>query len=122
MTAPATVATFGLGWRAALVRAALTVWLPTLVPIVAGMLSGCGHCASTYGRMLPIVPGVLVPVVAGLEHTAFVVVGAVVALALFALTALLLRELPRRLGYFAQGVVALAVAGEAIALAVAMRA
>ena len=122
MSAVATVSTLGLGWRTALVRAALTVWLPTLAPIVAGMLSGCGHCASTYWLMVPIVPGVLVAAAIGLQNTAFVVVGAVVTLGLFALTTLLLRELPRRLGYFAQGVMALAVAGEAIALAVAMRA
>lgn len=84
----------GLPWRRALVRAAATVWLPTLAPVVTGMLSGCGHCATNYW----------------------------LSLLLFALTALLLRELPGKAGYAAQAIVALAVAFESVGIAAAMRA
>lgn len=109
-------------WRRALVRAAATVWLPTLAPVVTGMLSGCGHCATNYWLSLPTVPGLLAPVLLQLEDAPFFVVGGLVALLLFALTALLLRELPAKLGYAAQAVVALAVALESVGVAAAMRA
>lgn len=112
----------GLPWRPALVRAACTVWLPTLAPLVAGMLSGCGHCATNYWLSLPTVPGLLVPALLQLQGAPFFVVGGLVALLLFALTALLLRELPAKLGYAAQAIVALAVAFESVGIAAAMRA
>ena len=122
MSAAAASPALDLPWRRALVRAAATVWLPTLVPIVTGMLSGCGHCATTYWLSLPTVPGLLAPVLLQLDDAPFFVVGGLVALLLFALTALLLRELPPKLGYAAQAIVALAVAFESVGLAMAMRA
>lgn len=103
-------------------RAACTVWLPTLAPVVTGMLSGCGHCATNYWLSLPTVPGLLVPALLQLQGALFFVVGGLVALLLFALTTLLLRELPAKLGYAAQAIVALAVGFESVGLAMAMRA
>lgn len=122
MTTGAAAPPLGLPWRRALVRAAATVWLPTLVPVVTGMLSGCGHCASTYWLSLPTVPGLLAPVLLQLDDAPFFVVGGLVALLLFALTALLLRELPAKAGYAAQAIVAIAVAFESVGIAMAMRA
>lgn len=122
MSEAAAAPVLGLPWRRALVRAAATVWLPTLAPVVTGMLSSCGHCATTYWLALPTVPGLLAPVLLQLDDAPFFVVGGLVALLLFALTALLLRELPAKAGYAAQAIVALAVAFESVGLAMAMRA
>ncbi len=112
----------GRPWRRALVRAACTVWLPTLVPVAFGMLRDCSHCATNYWLSLPTVPGLLAPVLLQLQDVPFFVVGGLVALLLFALTALLLRELPPKLGYAAQAIVALGVALESVGIAAAMRA
>lgn len=112
----------GLPWSRALVRAACTVWLPTLAPIVSGMLSGCGHCATNYWWSLPTVPGVLAAALAGCDDAWFFVVGGTASLLLFALTSLLLRELPPKLGCAAQAIVALGVAAESIGFAAALRA
>lgn len=122
MSGAAAAPLLGLPWRRALVRAAATVWLPTLAPVVTGMLSGCGHCATTYWLALPTVPGLLVPALLQLQGAPFFGVGGLVALLLFALTGLLLRELPAKAGYAAQAIVALAVAFESVGLAMAMRA
>lgn len=122
MTAGAAAPASGLPWRRALVRAATTVWLPTLAPVVTGMLSGCGHCAATYWLSLPTVPGLLAPVLLQLDDAPFYVAGGLVALLLFALTALLLRELPAKAGYAAQAIVAVGVAIESVGIAAAMRA
>jgi hypothetical protein len=67
VTAGAAAPAPGLPWRRALVRAAAMVWLPTLAPVVTGMLSGCGHCATTYWLSLPTVPGLLAPVLLQLD-------------------------------------------------------
>jgi hypothetical protein len=112
----------GLPWRRALGRAALVVWLPVLVPIVTGMLRDCGHCQSTYWMTSPMVPGVLVPVLLRSEDAGFVGVGVLATLAFHGVVAVLLRELPRAAGVVVQGIVALAVAGEAVAFAYALRA
>jgi len=122
VSAAAATPALGLSWRSALWRAAATVWLPTLAPIVTGMLSGCGHCATSYWLSLPVVPGVLLPLLLQLDDALFFVVGGLVALLLFALTALLLRELPAKAGYAAQAIVALAVAFESVGFAAALRA
>ena len=67
-------------------------------------------------------PGLLVPALLQLQGAPFFGVGGLVALLLFALTGLLLRELPAKAGYAAQAIVALAVAFESVGLAMAMRA
>ena len=122
MSAVATSSDVGLPWWRALVRAAATVWLPTLVPVAFGMLRDCSHCATNYWLSLPTVPGLLAPVLLQLQDALFFVVGGLVALLLFALTSLLLRELPPKLGYAAQAIVALGVALESVGIAAAMRA
>ncbi len=123
MSAVATgVPGLGLPWRAALWRAAAASWLPTLVPILFGLLRDCGHCQGSYLLSLPIVPGVLLPALCQLDDAWFFVVGGATTLALFAGLALLLRELPVRLGWVAQGLAAVLVAFEAIGFAMALRA
>ena len=111
-----------LAWRRALARAAWTVWLQTLAPVVSGMLRDCGHCVTSYWLSVPMVPGALLPVLLQLHDAWFFAVGGIVALLLFGLTALVLRELPPKLGYVAQAIVSLAVAAEAVGFAAALRA
>jgi hypothetical protein len=112
----------GLAWRHAMQRAACTLWLPVLVPVVTGMLRDCSHCLTNYLLCSPLVPGILVPVLCNLDGAAFFVVGGVMTLLLFALVALLLRELPRGFGYVAQAIVTVLIAFEAIGFAGALRA
>ena len=119
-TAPA--AELGLAWRSAMVRAAATLWIPVLVPVVTGMLHECSHCQTTYLLCLPLVPGIVVPVLCNQDDAWFFVVGAVVTLAMFGVTALLLRELPRGLGHVVQAIVVLLIAAESIGFANALRA
>ena len=84
-------------WPKALLLAAAAVYLPTLVPFVAGPLTGCGHCVATYLTLLPIVPGIvagaLVPAKGGLVSC--LLAGALTAALLVAATALA-RRLPAR--------------------------
>jgi len=112
----------GLPWRAALGHAAASLWLPVLLPVVTGMLRDCGHCLGNYLRSLPMVPGVLAAVLCGLDGAWFFAVGGAVTLLLFGVLLLLLRELPRRLGWVAQGIVAVLVLFEAVGFAMALRA
>ncbi len=118
------VAAKGLGfaWHNAMVRAACTLWLPVLVPVVTGMLRDCGHCLTNYLLCSPLVPGIMVPVLCNLDDAAFFVVGGVVTLLLFGLVTLLLRELPRAFGYAAQAIVTVLITFEAIGFASALRA
>jgi hypothetical protein len=104
------------------VRAALVVWLPALAPLASGTLRGCGDCQTRYLLALPTVPGVLVPVLCGLDDAWFFLAGGVAALGLFGLVALCLHELPRLPARVVQVLVVLAVAGEAIGFAHALRA
>ncbi|MBL8739254.1 MAG: hypothetical protein JNL12_22695 [Planctomycetes bacterium] len=112
----------GLSWRGALRHAAATLWLPTLVPVVTGMLRDCGHCLGSYLLSLPMVPGALVPALCRCDGAWFFVVGGTATLLLFVALLLLLRELPRRLGWVAQAIAAGLVLFEAIGFAMALRA
>ncbi len=109
-------------WRRAMLLAAASVWLPTLLPVVLGMLHDCGHCLCTWWLCMPMVPGALPAVLLQLEDAWFFVVGGAVSLALFGGLALVLRELPRPWSHLAQSVVVLAVAAQAIGFAFALRA
>lgn len=122
MESSAAVPPFGLPLRAALWQAALWTWLPALLPLPLGMLRDCGHCLSSYAMSLPIVPGVLAAVLINIDDAWFFVVGGVVALGLYALLVLLLRELPRGCARVASIVVAVVVALQAVGFASALRA
>jgi hypothetical protein len=113
--------TLGLPARTAMLRAVFTLWLPVAVPLVTGMLSGCGHCSTTYLLCAPIVPGILAGVLFDLQEAWFFVVGGLVTLAMWALLALLLRELPRAFGHVVQGIAALAITAASIGFAQALR-
>jgi hypothetical protein len=121
MPAAAESTKLGTTWRMALGRSAATVWTPALVPVVTGMLHECSHCQTTYLLSLPLVPGMVVPVLLRLDDAWFVVGGAVATLVVFGVTALMLRELPRALGYVVQAIVALLIAFEAIGFANSLR-
>jgi hypothetical protein len=108
--------------RGVLVRAVCALWLPVLVPIATGVLRGCGHCQTSYVLSVPVVPGVLVPAMLGLDDAAFVVVAGAATLAAFAVLTIALHELPRWLGHVVQGLAAVLVAFEAIGYAHALRA
>jgi hypothetical protein len=115
-----------LSWPAAFGRAALVLWLPALLPLAVGPLGGCGHCTRTYSAILPIVPAVVVPALAGAEGVWFGVAGGVATAAVFGTLATALRELTGRgrrwLARGASAVVALVIAAEALAFATALRA
>jgi hypothetical protein len=113
---------FGLPLRSALWHAALWTWLPALLPVGLGLLQGCDHCLSNYWRSLPIVPGVIGPVLLHLDGAWFFVVGGALALALCSLLALLLRELPPGVAWVPRVVVAGVVALQGIGFAMALRA
>jgi hypothetical protein len=113
---------FGMPLRAASWRAVSWLWLPALLPLPLGMLSDCSHCVTSYWLSLPIVPGVLAPVLLQLDNAWFFVVGGAVALGLYALLVLLLRELPRGYALAVRLVFAVVVALQAIGFAYALRA
>jgi len=86
----------------ALLLAAGTLWLPCLVPMVFGMLSTTGNAPSMFTMLLPLMPGMLLPMLLRLDGLAFVVTAAVPALLLFAGVYFAARSLPRRTLYFVQ--------------------
>lgn len=108
-------------WKLAAVLAALTSWGPCLVPFVAGPLHECSHCVHTYAVCLPIVPGVIVPVLCNLDDAWFFVAGALVALAVFSTLTFVLRELPRPWSLGVQAIAALAIGAEAYGFASLVR-
>jgi len=108
-------------WRRACVRAAATLWLPTLLPVLTGALADCGHCATSFWRSLPVVPGLLAPVAMGLDDAAFFVAGGAATLALFGVVVLALVEAPRWLAVAAQAAVALLSGLTALGYAHALR-
>jgi hypothetical protein len=122
MESSTAVAPLGLPLRSALWQAALWTWLPALLPLPLGMLRDCDHCLASYAMSLPIVPGVLAAVLLRLDNAWFFVVGVAVALGLYALLVVLLRELPRGLAMVARLVVAAVVAVQAVGFAHALRA
>jgi hypothetical protein len=81
-------------WRHALLLAALTLYVPVMMPVLLGMLRDCGHCATQYWLSAPVVPGVLVSLLLGLDDAWFFLVAGAVTAALFGVLALAMRELP----------------------------
>ena len=112
----------GLPLRTALWQAALWTWLPALLPVGLGLLHGCKHCLSSYCLSLPIVPGVLGPVLLNVDGVWFFVVGGALAITIYARLVLLLRELPRGYAMVARIVVAGVVALQGGGFAMALRA
>lgn len=98
-----------------------TVWLPTLLPVLAGTLADCSHCATSFWLSLPAVPGLLAPVAMGLDGAAFFVGGGVATLALFGVVVLARREAPPWLVVVAQAAVALCSGLTALGYAHALR-
>ncbi len=108
-------------WRAGCL-AALTLWIPVLVPVVGGPLRDCAHCLRTFLLCLPMVPGALAPTLLQVPGVWFFVVGGLVALVAFGMLAVVLRELPRPWSSVIQVIVAIGVAAEAWGFALALRA
>lgn len=102
--------------------AAGTLWLPVLVPLLTGMLRDCDHCLQNYLLCCVLVPGILAPVLLGLDDAWFVVVGGATTLVLFVGLWVALHELPRWWRWALQAVVVLAISFEAIGFAHALRA
>ncbi|MBL8730463.1 MAG: hypothetical protein JNM25_18740 [Planctomycetes bacterium] len=103
-------------------QAALTLWLPVLVPLVTGMLGDCDHCLRGYLLSSALVPGVIVPALLQLDDAAFFVVGGGATLLLFAALWWSLHRLAAPWNRVLQAVVGLAIAAEAIGFANALRA
>lgn len=122
MTVAVPVRAAARSWRRALGLAALTVWLPVLVPLVGGVLRDCGHCVQTFLLCLPMVPGALAPTLLQVPGAWFFVVGGVVTLAAFGMLAVVLRELPRPWSLGVQVAVAIGIAAEAWGFAWMLRA
>ena len=112
----ATDARLATGAHAAKI-AALTLWLPVLVPIVTGMLGGSRHAFESYLLCLPLVPGILVPTLLQLDDAPYMIVAGLATLLLFALVCWALARLPRRPAITVQVAVVLAVTFEAIGFA-----
>jgi hypothetical protein len=108
-------------WPRAIGLAALTIWGPCLAPFVAGPLRECDHCVGTYAACLPIVPGVILPVLCNFQSAWFFVAAALVTLALLGVLSLALRELPRPWSLGVQAVVAVAIGAEACGFASLLR-
>ena len=73
--------------------AALTLWVPALLPYWIGPLSECDHCIETYSMCLPLVPAAIVPTLLYLDDAVWVVVAAVAVLAMLGGLTLALRRL-----------------------------
>lgn len=82
-------------WPRALGLAALTLWLPALLPYWIGPLQECGHCMASYSLCLPIVPGIFAPILLRLDGVLFAVAGAVMSLVMFGAVIAALRYLPK---------------------------
>lgn len=121
MTAATRVPPSVRSWPRAAWLAMATLWLPTFVPFVLGPLRECDHCVATYAMCMPMVPGVIVPALFSVPGVWFFVVGGLVALVCASGLAVALRELPRPWSLGVQGIVALAVAFEAVGFANLLR-
>ena len=108
-------------WQRSAKVAAITLWGPALVPLVTGMLRECGHCTQSYLLSLPLVPGIIVPVVLRLDDAGFFVVGGVCTLLAWSGLAVALQRLRRPFAAALQVAVVLAVAAEAIGFAKLLR-
>lgn len=100
---------------------ALVLWLPALLPLLCGQLRDCQHCVREYLALLPIVPGVIVPVLLDLRGAWWLVVGALPVFAMGFVLYLLWREAPRAVCAVAAVVVAVVVAAQGFGLCFALR-
>lgn len=100
--------------------AALTLWVPVLVPIVTGMLGGSSHALQNYLLCLPLVPGIIVPTLLQLDDAWYMIVAGLATLLLFAVVCWLLSRLRRGPAIAVQVAVVLAVTFEAIGFANAL--
>lgn len=100
--------------------AAATLWLPTAAPMVLGIMRDSHSAATSYLLFLPTIPGVIFPVLLGLDDLWFVLAAAAPTLAALAALYAAARELPRRWLHAAQGLAMALVALEAIGFAHAL--
>ena len=99
--------------------AAATLWLPTLVPLALGMLQD-GDVVSRYLQFVPVLPGIVPAVLTGADGVLLVVVALLVTVVAVAVLYVLMRELPRRIGYPVQGLVMVLVALQSVGFAHAL--
>lgn len=106
-----------LSWQRALSLAALTVWLPCLLPVLFGMLWQSGSALSIYAQCLPIIPGGIFAVLLDCRGAWFFVGAAVPTLLLLMAMFFACLRLPARWAHALQGLVIVAVALEAFLFA-----
>lgn len=73
----------------------MTLWLPALLPFAVGPLRECGHCVRTYLCFVPVLPGVLLGMLAPRHDWAFLAVAALASALLLAVATLAMRALGR---------------------------
>ena len=99
-----------------------TLWLPALAPFFFGPLRESAHCTETYAYCLPVVPGVVLAALTGLEDAPFLVLAGAITLVALALLVALLRRLRGAAAAIVQLVAGVTVLFEAIGFANALRA
>ena len=109
-------------WPRALGLAALTLWVPALLPYLIGPLRECDHCMATYAMCLPIVPGIFLPIVFALDDAPFALVGALTTLSMLGGLAAAMRYLSLPWSRAAQTAVILAVGFVAMVFSTLLRA
>lgn len=96
MTAVARQAPSVRSWPHAVPVAALVLWLPTMVPLWLGPLADLSPGVVTnYLRTVPVLPGVLLPVLLQAQGAWFWFEGAIASMVVFLVFLLAMRELPR---------------------------
>jgi hypothetical protein len=105
-------------WPRAVLVAVLVLWLPTLVPLWLGPLQGLSHgVVADYLRTVPVLPGVLLPVLLHAQGAWFWFEGAIATMTVFLVFSLAMRELPRPWSIALQAAVAGGVLAEAMVFA-----
>jgi hypothetical protein len=115
--------TFSLRWsqtRAAGLRAAAALWLPTSLPFLFGPLRECGHCVRNYLGLLPVMPAFVAAAWSADHPWLFYGVGAAATLLLLALVATLIHVAGRHWPWVAGGF-ALLSGAQAIGLGYLLR-
>lgn len=120
--APVPAATRAVPVARELTNTALTMYVPVLVPIVAGMLKDSEHAFWTYVATFVLVPGAIAPALLRLDGALFFVAAGAATFALFAGLWLAALWLPPVLRGVLRAAVAFAVAFEAIGFANLLRA
>lgn len=109
-------------WRRALGLAALTLWVPALVPYWIGPLTESSHSIEAYTLLLPLVPGVIVPTVMRLDGVAWGAVGVLATLLMLGGLTLVLRRLSYPGSSIVQTITILLVSVEAFGFSMLLRA